>query len=77
MKSREASAETTAPCALPARITGVRLAWLAVVGLVGILALVGRDALPGQELLLANPLALVLFAAVYVLIRMREAGGRF
>ncbi|MGI4977882.1 MAG: hypothetical protein ACRYG6_13155 [Janthinobacterium lividum] len=77
MKSHEASAEITAPRALPAWITGERLAWLAVVGLVGTLVLVRRDALPGQELLLANPLALVLFAVIYILIRIREADGRF
>lgn len=76
MKSHQASAEIARTRALPAWITGERLTWLAVVCLVGALVLVRRYALPGQDLLLANPLALVLFAAIYVLIRIREAGGR-
>lgn len=76
MKSHQANAEVANSRILPAWITGERLAWLAVVCLVGALALVRRYALPGQDLPLANPLALVLFVMIYILIRIREAGGR-
>ena len=52
------------------------MAWLAIVCLVGALGLVRSGYAPDRALLLANPLALALFVMVYVLIRIREAGGR-
>lgn len=76
MKSHEAGAEIAPPPALPGWITGERVAWLAVACLAGARVLVRQCASPGEGLLLANPLALLLFATIYILIRIREAGGR-
>ena len=76
MESHEASAPAARPQALPARLGGERLAWLAILFLVGALLLVRWSAAAGQDLPVANPLGLALFATIYVLIRMRESGGR-
>lgn len=75
MKSHKARAEVAHSRALSRRITGERVAWLAAACLVGALVLVRRYSSSGQDLVLANPLALVLFATIYILIRMREADG--
>lgn len=76
MKVHEASVEAGHPRAFPAWLSGERLAWIAAACLAGALFLVRWNAAPGQGPLVANPLALVLFATLYVLIRLREAGGR-
>ena len=62
--------------ALPALPGGERTIWLAIVFLVGALLLVRSGFAPDRALLIANPLALALFATFYLLIRTREAGGR-
>ena len=76
MKSYEASAAGAGSQVLLAWASGERAAWLAIVCLLGALFLIRSGFAPEQTLLLANPLALVLFAMFYVLIRIREAGGR-
>ncbi len=76
MKAFETSVGRAGPRVLPARPAGERVTWLAIVCLVGALFLVRSGYAPDQALRLANPLALALFVMVYVLIRIREAGGR-
>lgn len=76
MKTIETSVGRAGRRVLPAGQAGERAAWLAIVCLVGALSLVRSGYAPDQALLLANPLALALFVMVYVLIRIREAGGR-
>ena len=62
--------------AAPAWSIGERMTWLAIICLLGALLLVRSGCAPAQGILLANPLALALFVMFYVLIRIREAGGR-
>ena len=76
MKTFGTSVERAGQRVLPAGQPGERVAWLAIACLVGALGLVRSGYAPDQALLLANPLALALFVMVYVLIRIREAGGR-
>lgn len=76
MKGCQTSAEHAGLHVLSAWPAGQRLLWLAIICLLGALLLVRSGFAPGQAILLANPLALTLFAAFYILIRIREAGGR-
>ena len=77
MKTFETTAERAGSHVRTAWFLSERTMWLAVVCLLGALLLVRAGIAPDQTLRLANPLALALFAAFYVLIRIREAGGRF
>ena len=76
MDTCQTSAGNAGLRAVPAWSTGERVTWLAILCLLGALFLVHSDCAPARGVLLANPLALALFAMVYILIRIREAGGR-
>ena len=56
--------------------TGERATWFVIAVLLAAMALVRVHAANGPSGILANALALALFALFYVLIRIREAGGR-